>query len=152
MPSAHRPWVCHNFLVRRPEKPIEFLMRYFVSRELGVALMLSRTFQWTANLLFPSQIPNVSDPQKTAIFLSSEDSILNAERMRNYLRRNGLKEVKGSERVGEREGAGGLKVFKGLKHGESMIGEGLPFEVRRHLTLFLFLLRITPPLLFLDLP
>jgi hypothetical protein len=128
--SPPRPWVCHNFLVRRPRKPIEFLMRYFVSRELGVAFMLSRTFSWTSNLLFPSQIPNVSNPQKSAVFLSSEDSILNAERMRSYLRRNGLKEVKGSERVGEREGGGGLKVFEGLKHGESMIGEGLPFEVR----------------------
>ncbi|GAA5871902.1 hypothetical protein JCM8547_003300 [Rhodosporidiobolus lusitaniae] len=122
------PWVCHNFLVRKPQKPIEYLMRYFVSRELGIAVMLSRTFQWTSNLLFPSQIPSVSNPQKAAIFLASEDSILNASRMRVYLRRNGLKEVKGKMRVGEKEGGGGLKVFEGLKHGESMIGEGEAFE------------------------
>ncbi|GAA5973276.1 hypothetical protein JCM11641_003047 [Rhodosporidiobolus odoratus] len=122
------PWVCHNFLVRKPQKPIEHLMRYFVSRELGVALMLSRTFQWTANLLFPHQIPSVSNPQKTAIFLASEDSILNAPRLRAYLRRNGLTEARGTERVGQKAGGGGLKVFKGLKHGESMIGEGAPFE------------------------
>ncbi|GAA6034999.1 hypothetical protein JCM8097_002136 [Rhodosporidiobolus ruineniae] len=122
------PWVCHNFLVRKPKKPIEYLMRYFVSRELGVALMLSRTFQWTANLLFPSSIPAVSDAQKTAIFLSEEDSILNAPRMRVYLRRNGLREVRRGERVGEREDGGGLKVFEGLKHGESMVGEGAAFD------------------------
>ncbi|GAA6012658.1 hypothetical protein JCM10207_009071 [Rhodosporidiobolus poonsookiae] len=122
------PWVCHNFLVRVPRLPIEHLMRYFVSRELGVALMLSRTFQWTSNLLFPSHIPAVSSPHRTAIFLSSEDSILNAERMRLYLRRNGLTEVKAPERVGERAGGGGLKVFRGIKHGESMVGEGAPFD------------------------
>ncbi|GAA5933035.1 hypothetical protein JCM10213_009270 [Rhodosporidiobolus nylandii] len=122
------PWVCHNFLVRKPEKAIEHLMRYFVSRELGVALMLSRTFEWTANLLFPSQIPNNSSAHKTAIFLSSEDSILDARRVSAYLRRNGLRQVRGAERVGERAGGGGLKVFEGLKHGESMIGEGEPFE------------------------
>jgi hypothetical protein len=69
-------------------------MRYFVSRELGVALMLSRTFRWTSSLLFPSRIPNGSDPQKTAIFLSSEDLILNAERMKNYLKKNGMERLR----------------------------------------------------------
>ncbi|GAA5829033.1 hypothetical protein JCM11251_004103 [Rhodosporidiobolus azoricus] len=126
------PWVCHNFLVRKPQKPIEFLMRYFVSRELAIALMLSRTFQWTSNLLWPSEIPAVSNPHRTAIFLSSEDSILSAPRMRLYLRRNGLTEVRDPDRVGGREGSGGLKVWKGLKHGEGMCGEGEAFnEVMR---------------------
>ncbi|GAA5865382.1 hypothetical protein JCM1840_001549 [Sporobolomyces johnsonii] len=120
------PWVCYNFLYSKASRPIEYLMRYFVSRELGIAVMLSRTFEWTSNLLWPSQIPNVSDPHKTAVFLSSEDSILNAERVRLYLRRNGFKQTK--KRVGQKVGDGGLKVFKGLKHGESMIGEGAAFE------------------------
>ncbi|GAA5885028.1 hypothetical protein JCM6882_007198 [Rhodosporidiobolus microsporus] len=122
------PWVCHNFLVRKPAKPIEFLMRYFVSRELGVALMLSRTFQWTSNLLWPSEIPAVDNPHRAAVFLSEEDSILSAPRMRLYLRRNGFTEVRDPGRVGGREGGGGLKVWRGLKHGEGMCGEGEAFS------------------------
>jgi len=87
--------------------------------------MLSRTFEWTSNLLFPSQIPNLSDPTKSAVFLASEDSILNAERVKTYLKRNGFVESKGEERFnGETKEGGGLKVFQGLKHGQSMIGEG----------------------------
>lgn len=100
---------------------------YFVMRELGVANLLSRHFNWTSNLLFPSEVPNLSDPQKTAIFLASEDSILDASRMRAYLRRQGLREVSPSKKVGEVPGGGGLKVFQGFKHGESMIGKGEPF-------------------------
>ncbi|GAA6060292.1 hypothetical protein JCM10212_002933 [Sporobolomyces blumeae] len=122
------PFVCYNFLYSKPKTPIEYLMRYFVSRELGIAVMLSRTFEWTSNLLFPSQIPHVSDPTKTAVFLAEQDSILNAERVKTYLKRNGLLEVQSDdERVG-RVGGGNLKVFKGLKHGQSMIGEGAAFE------------------------
>lgn len=109
---------------------IDEACRYFVSRELGIAVMLSRTFEWTSNLLFPSQIPNLSDPSKSAVFLASEDSILNAERVKTYLKRNGFKETlertTTTTRNGEAgEGDGGrLKVFEGLKHGQSMIGEG----------------------------
>lgn len=97
-------------------------------RELGVAFMLSRTFSWTSNLLWPSEIPSHADAHKTAVFLASDDSILSAERVRLYLRRSGLREVRSPRRVGDEPGGGGLKVFEGLKHGESMIGEGAPFE------------------------
>jgi len=87
--------------------------------------MLSRTFEWTSNLLFPSQIPNLSDPSKSAVFLASEDSILNAERVKTYLSRNGFIETKGRvSSLGREVDGGGLKVFEGLKHGQSMIGEG----------------------------
>ncbi|GAA6047697.1 hypothetical protein JCM3770_001724 [Rhodotorula araucariae] len=126
--QLYEPWVCFNALYAPAKKPMEHLMRYFVMRELGVAFMLSRTFSWTANLLWPSEIPSASDAHKTAVFLASEDSILAAERVRVYLRRNGLREVRAPRRVGDEPGGGGLKVFQGLKHGESMIGEGEPFE------------------------
>jgi hypothetical protein len=87
--------------------------------------MLSRTFEWTSNLLFPSQIPNLSDPSKSAVFLAQQDSILNAERVKTYLKRNGFKETvtRDSNTTTENDG-GRLKVFEGLKHGQSMIGEG----------------------------
>ncbi|GAA6010902.1 hypothetical protein JCM11491_004592 [Sporobolomyces phaffii] len=128
------PFVCYNFLYSQPKTPIEYLMRYFVSRELGIAVMLSRTFEWTSNLLFPSEIPNLSDPSKSAVFLASQDSILNAERVKTYLARNGFKETlsrstRTSTAITDEERDGGrLKVFEGLKHGQSMIGEGEAFE------------------------
>ncbi|GAA5901993.1 uncharacterized protein JCM6883_000460 [Sporobolomyces salmoneus] len=123
------PFVCYNFLYSQPKTPIEYLMRYFVSRELGIAIMLSRTFEWTSNLLFPSQIPNLSDPTKSAVFLAEQDSILNAERVKTYLKRNGFKETKERTTGRDGDGEGGrLKVFEGLKHGQSMIGEGEAFE------------------------
>ncbi|BGO88940.1 hypothetical protein NBRC10512_005694 [Rhodotorula toruloides] len=125
--SLWEPWVCRHALYSPTKQPMEYLMRYFVMRELGVANLLSRHFNWTSNLLFPSEVPNLSDPQKTAIFLASEDSILDASRMRAYLRRQGLREVSPSKKVGEVPGGGGLKVFQGFKHGESMIGKGEPF-------------------------
>lgn len=93
-------------------------MRYFVSRELGVALMLQRTFDWSSNLLFPTEIPNLHSPYQSAFYLSERDSILNAERVRRYLRQHGIKEVKKGQNVGP--GRGGLKVHAGKKHGESM--------------------------------
>ncbi|GAA5984768.1 hypothetical protein JCM5350_004232 [Sporobolomyces pararoseus] len=128
------PFVCYNFLYSKPKTPIEYLMRYFVSRELGIAVMLSRTFEWTSNLLFPQEIPNLKDPSKSSVFLAQQDSILNAERVKQYLKRNGFKETTSEEEGrsvngGIREGEGGrLKVFEGLKHGQSMIGEGDAFE------------------------
>lgn len=39
-----------------------------------------------------------------------------------------MREVKEPQKVGEEAGGGGLKVFQGLRHGESMIGEGAAFE------------------------
>ncbi|GAA5970009.1 hypothetical protein JCM3765_007275 [Sporobolomyces pararoseus] len=133
------PFVCYNFLYSKPKTPIEYLMRYFVSRELGIAIMLSRTFEWTSNLLFPSQIPNLEDPLKSSVFLAQQDSILNAERVKIYLKRNGFVETFDRNIInnngngagifqGQRSGGGRLKVFEGLKHGQNMIGEGDAFE------------------------
>lgn len=111
-------------------------MRYFVSRELGVALMLQRTFDWwvlsllfpqalanislhrSSNLLFPTEIPNLHSPHRAAFFLAGRDSILNAERVRRYLRQHGVREVESGQNVGP--GRGGLKMHAGKKHGESM--------------------------------
>lgn len=122
-------------------------MRYFVSRELGVALMLQRSFDWyvpyilyrssastdtrtrtrrSSNLLFPTDIPNLHSPHHTSFFLAGRDSILNAERVRRYLRRHGVQEAGKGQNVGP--GRGGLKLHHGKAHGESMIGSGLAFN------------------------
>ena len=101
-------------------------MRYFVARELGTALLLQRHFDWSSNLLWPSEIPNLYSPYHTSFFLSEHDAILDAERIRRYLRSHGVREVGRGENVGP--GKGGLKVLRGKKHGESMIGgEGVAF-------------------------
>ena len=104
------------------DSPIEFLMRYFVSRELGIALMLQRHFDWSSNLLFPSSIPNFTSPYHSAVFLSGQDAILNAPRIRRYLRQAGMKDVKKGENVGQARG--GMKTHANNKHGQSMIGSG----------------------------
>lgn len=79
--------------------------------------MLQRSFNWSSNLLFPSQIPNLEDPWKSAFFLAGKDSILNAERVRSYLKKHGVVES-GNEDLGE----GGLVVHEENSHGESMVG------------------------------
>ncbi|KDE03487.1 hypothetical protein MVLG_06049 [Microbotryum lychnidis-dioicae p1A1 Lamole] len=124
--SLWEPWVCYNFLYSKPREPLEYLMRFFVSRELGVAFMLQRTFDWSSNLLFPSQIPRVTSPYHSAFYLAGRDAILNAERVRTYLKRSGIKEVKRGENVGPTRG--GLKVHHAMKHGESMVGHGQAFD------------------------
>lgn len=50
-------------------------MRYFVSRELGIALMLQRHFDWSSNLLLPTSIPNFRSPYHTAVFMSGASSL-----------------------------------------------------------------------------
>ncbi|KAK4705167.1 hypothetical protein P7C70_g1037, partial [Phenoliferia sp. Uapishka_3] len=120
-----QPYVAFNFLYSTAKSPIEYLMRYFVSRELGVALMLQRSFDWSSNLLFPHTIPNLQSPYHSAFFLAGKDSILNAERIRRYLIRHGVKQVPGDDTVGDEQG--GLKVHALNKHGQSMIGTGGPF-------------------------
>jgi len=101
-------------------------MRYFVGRELGVANLLQRHFNWSANLLFPEDIPNHTDPYKTAYFLAGRDAILNPGRIRKYLTQHGVSEAPARRGVGP--GWGGLKFHDGKKHGESMIGEGCAFD------------------------
>ncbi|KAM0751691.1 hypothetical protein T439DRAFT_300689 [Meredithblackwellia eburnea MCA 4105] len=121
------PYVAYNFLYSSPVTPIEYLMRYFVSRELGVAIMLQRSFDWSANLLLPETVPNVESPYHSAFFLAGKDSILNADRVRKYLRRHGVKQVGGDQGIGDAEG--GLKLHPDNRHGQSMIGTGEPFDM-----------------------
>lgn len=111
-------------LTRSPRHPPQLLCHARARRRLHAV----------AHLLLDLQPPlAVRDPlarrrAQDGVFLASDDSILSAERVRLYLRRSGLREVRSPRRVGDEPGGGGLKVFEGLKHGESMIGEGAPFE------------------------
>jgi hypothetical protein len=120
------PHVCFNFLYSRVQTPLEWLMRYFVARELGVAVMLQRCFDWSANLLFAEDIPNYADPYRSSFFLAGRDSILSSYRIRNYLKHHGIDE--GPGRRGPGPGWGGLKFFEDMKHGESVITRGSAFH------------------------
>lgn len=88
--------------------------------------MLQRAFSWSSNLLFPSEIPNLHSPYHSAFYLAGKDAILNAPRIRIYLRRHGVKEAGKGFNVGP--STGGLKVHALLAHGQSMIGTGRSFH------------------------
>jgi hypothetical protein len=53
-------------------------MRYFVSTELGVANLLQRHFDWSANALWYEDIPNARDASKSLFVIGGKDSIMNA--------------------------------------------------------------------------
>ena len=83
---------------------------------MGVAHTLSRTFFWSENILWKKDI---ADRQVT-IFLSGNDSIVNAPLVRAYLRdgvEEGQQNVKHSENPADN---GRLNVIFGenLKHGQ----------------------------------
>jgi hypothetical protein len=61
------------------QQGIQLLMRYFVGQELGVANLLTRHFDWSANSLWAQEIPNVRDPSRTLFLLGGKDDILKAE-------------------------------------------------------------------------
>lgn len=56
----------------------ELIMRYFVSTELGVANLLQRHFDWSANALWYEDIPNARDASKCLFVIGGRDSIMNA--------------------------------------------------------------------------
>ncbi|PWN54305.1 hypothetical protein IE53DRAFT_215759 [Violaceomyces palustris] len=86
------PHVCGNFLYKRVETPIELLMRYFVGRELGTANTLCRHFDWSSNILWPEEIPNLTDANRTRFYLAELDSILSATETKAYLHESGVPE------------------------------------------------------------
>lgn len=114
------PYVAYNFLYRQPTTGIDILMRYFVGEEIGIATMLQRYFDWSANILWFEEIPNALSNRDTCFFISEKDAILNAGRVRRYLEDHGVKPVQ--------EG-GNLHYMEGLAHGEALIAG------KKHITL-----------------
>ncbi|EPQ59444.1 hypothetical protein GLOTRDRAFT_109691 [Gloeophyllum trabeum ATCC 11539] len=83
--------VCYNFLYRPCSNGLELIMRYFVGTELGVANLLQRHFDWSSNSLWYEEIPNARDPARTMFLLGGKDAIVNAERVKRYLRSHGIR-------------------------------------------------------------
>lgn len=76
--TNHRPDVCYNFCYRKPSEALELLLDYFVATEVGIANYIQRHFNWCDNTLFIEEIPNATDPTKTAFFLGGQDIIIDA--------------------------------------------------------------------------
>ncbi|KAJ8086715.1 hypothetical protein PM082_005538 [Marasmius tenuissimus] len=83
--------VCYNFIYRPCTTGPELLVRYFVGRELGVANLLQRHFDWSSNSLWFEEIPNARDPSKALFLLGGKDGILNAPRVKKYLTSHGVR-------------------------------------------------------------
>ncbi|KAK4685996.1 hypothetical protein P7C73_g4139, partial [Tremellales sp. Uapishka_1] len=82
--------VCHAFCYRIPKTAMELLLYYFIASEVGIANYIQRNFDWADNTLFFDEIPNATDPTKTAFFLGGRDFIVDAPRVRRYLERHGV--------------------------------------------------------------
>jgi len=110
--------VCYNFVYQPCVTGIQALMRYFVGTELGVANVIQRHFDWSANSLWYEEIPNATDPRKAAFFLGGEDAIVNSVRVKRYLRSHGVRK--------------GLWFDPKGRHGQALIagGEGLERVVK----------------------
>lgn len=82
--------VCYNFVYRPARTGLELLMRYFVASEMGVANLLQRHFDWTANCLYPDEVPAFTDPSRTTVFIGAKDAIINAQRVYEHLTLHGM--------------------------------------------------------------
>lgn len=102
--------VCHSFCYRKPATALELLLYYFIASEIGIANYIQRHFDWADNTLFFDEIPNATDPSKTAFFLGGKDIILDADRVRRYLQNHGVKS--------------GLHWSENGGHGDSLKGDG----------------------------
>ncbi|MBW0475806.1 hypothetical protein O181_015521 [Austropuccinia psidii MF-1] len=125
------PHVCYNFLYSKPKNGIERLIRYFLSSELGIANDIQKNFDWITNVLWPSEIRNCFENEQdfqnnVKVILAEEDSILNANRVKDYLVENGMKlklikAKKGHYQDISDQENGGIVFLEGYRHGQSLI-------------------------------
>ena len=85
------PHVCYRFLYKHTDSFVEAFLRYFVARELGTAFTITRHFDWVSNVLLAQDVPHPDDPDRLRIYLAGHDTVLDAESVRSYLDRNGLR-------------------------------------------------------------
>ena len=60
------PMVATNVVYKEPKNTIDFLMHFFVARELFIANALSRHFNWSHNILFVEDLSAVDSNDKNA--------------------------------------------------------------------------------------
>lgn len=69
------------------------MIRFNLGTELGIANYIQRHFDWCSSLLFVREIPGFEDPNRLMIILSGKDVIVNASRVRRYLKSEGMRDA-----------------------------------------------------------
>lgn len=78
----HLPDVAYNFTERLPKHPMELVLWYFGSKDIGVAHTLARRFFWNENIIWKEDFGADRD---LAVVLSGRDLIVNTKVVRRYL-------------------------------------------------------------------
>ncbi|KAG9061423.1 hypothetical protein KI688_007410 [Linnemannia hyalina] len=91
--------IAHNFAYRTPATASELVIDLFAAREIGTSWFIMRRFCWTESIIFPiawskrHQKPLVCQgklspvlPQRTRVFLSSNDNLMDMSKVAEYLR------------------------------------------------------------------
>jgi len=82
---------CLKFLYNPATTGLQLIMNYFVSTEMGIANLLQRQFDWTANTLFFEEIPHARDPSRNKYIVANDDVVLCAPRIKAYLVSHGVR-------------------------------------------------------------
>ncbi|KAI0307150.1 hypothetical protein B0F90DRAFT_1622813 [Multifurca ochricompacta] len=83
--------LCLKFLYNRATTGLQLIMNYFVSTEMGIANLLQRQFDWTANTLFFEEIPHSRNPSRNKFIMANDDVVLCAQRIKRYLVSHGVR-------------------------------------------------------------
>jgi pimeloyl-ACP methyl ester carboxylesterase len=118
--------IAHNFAYRIPATASQLVMDLFAAREIGTSWYIMRRFCWNQCVMFPiawsrrEQKPMLAQgrlspvfPEKTRVFLSSNDTLLDMGKVATYLK----------TLVGLQEGQGedGLVVMDSLDHAQFLL-------------------------------
>jgi pimeloyl-ACP methyl ester carboxylesterase len=74
--------IAKNFVYRRPDKWVHYLLKFLISMEPGIALYLKRYFVWHQNTYYSMDLP-----KNTKIYLSGGDDIVHTDYVAQYLDR-----------------------------------------------------------------
>ncbi|KAF9917426.1 hypothetical protein BX616_001050 [Lobosporangium transversale] len=126
--------IARNFAYRIPTTACQLVIDLFASREIGTSWYIMRRFCWYQCIMFPIAWANRHQkplpfqgklspvlPEKTRIFLSRKDSLLDMDKVAEYLRTQvGL--VEGREE-------GELVMVEEMEHGEFMLHPSWIFRI-----------------------
>ncbi|KAF9923077.1 hypothetical protein BGZ67_010107 [Mortierella alpina] len=119
--------LARNFAYRAPATACQLVIDLFAAREIGTSWYIMRRFTWTESIFFPiawarrdqKLLPHQGKlspvlPERTRVFLSSKDNLLDMEKVAHYLR----------TQVGLVEGGGEddeLVVMEGMDHAQFLL-------------------------------
>ncbi|KAI1315039.1 hypothetical protein EDD11_001379 [Mortierella claussenii] len=118
--------IAHNFAYRTPTTASELVMDLFAAREIGTSWYIMRRFCWNQCVMFPIAWANRHQkpllvqgklspvlPERTRIFLSRNDNLLDMNKVSQYL----------TAQVGLKQGLteGELVVMEGLDHAQLLL-------------------------------